>query len=106
MSTNNTNTEVNVLTPEIIDAWVLSYESNRKLPQQKVPCSSGNGTLTTMFGDNLHKRVLKFGGIRNLLETFVCREGRAKAKAEALLAKLEAKATVVADTEAEAETAE
>ena len=100
MSTNNTNTEVKVLTPEIIDAWVLSYESNRKLPQQKVPCSSGNGTLTTMFGDNLHKRVMKFGGIRNLLETFVCREVRAKAKAEALLAKLEAKATAVADAEA------
>ena len=95
------NTEiVTVLTPEIIDAWVLSYESNRKLPQQKVPCSSGNGTLTTMFGDNLHKRVLKFGGIRNLLETFVCREVRAKAKAEALLAKLEAKTTAVADAEA------
>ena len=92
------NTEiVTVLTPEIIDAWVLSYESNRKLPQQKVPCSSGNGTLTTMFGDNLHKRVLKFGGIRNLLETFVCREGRARAKAEALLAKLEAKTTAVSE---------
>jgi hypothetical protein len=96
---NNTNTEVNVLTPEIIDAWVLSYESTRKLPQTKVPCSSGNGTLTTMFGDNLHKRVLKFGGIRNLLETFVCREVRAKAKAEAVLAKLEAKKS--ADVEVE-----
>ena len=84
------NTEVTVLTPEIIDTWVASYETSRKLPQTKVPCSSGNGTLTTMFGDNLHKRVLKFGGIRNLLETFVCREGRARAKAEALVAKLEA----------------
>ena len=91
--TNNmsNNTEiVTVLTPEIIDAWVATYETSRKLPQQKVPCSSGNGTLTTMFGDNLHKRVLKFGGIRNLLENFVCREGRARQKAEALLAKLEA----------------
>ena len=88
MSNNN---EVTVLTPEIIDAWVASYEATRKLPQTKIPCSSGNGTLTTMFGDNLHKRVLKFGGIRNLLETFVCREGRARQKAEALLAKLEAK---------------
>jgi len=87
------NTEVTVLTPEIIDAWVASYETSRKLPQTKVPCSSGNGTLTTMFGDNLHKRVLKFGGIRNLLETFVCREGRARAKAEALVAKLEAAKT-------------
>ena len=85
------NTEVTVLTPETIDAWVASYEATRKLPQTKIPCSSGNGTLTTMFGDNLHKRVLKFGGIRNLLETFVCREVRARQKAEALLAKLEAK---------------
>jgi hypothetical protein len=85
------NTEVTTLTPEIIDAWVASYEATRKLPQTKVPCSSGNGTLTTMFGDNLHKRVLKFGGIRNLLENFTCREVRARVKAEAVLAKLEAK---------------
>lgn len=88
MSNNN---EVTVLTPEIVDAWVATYEATNKLPQTKIPCSSGNGVLTTMFGDNLHKRVLKFGGIRNLLETFVCREGRARAKAQALLAKLEAK---------------
>jgi hypothetical protein len=88
MSNNN---EVTVLTPEIVDAWVAAYEATNKLPQTKIPCSSGNGVLTTMFGDNLHKRVLKFGGIRNLLETFVCREGRARAKAQALLAKLEAK---------------
>ena len=89
----NTKTEITNLTPEIIDAWVASYETSRKLPQTKVPCSSGNGTMTTMFGDNLHKRVLKFGGIRNLLETFVCREVRARQKAEALLAKLEAAKT-------------
>lgn len=79
------------LTPEEIDAWVLSYDNTRKLPATKIPCSSGNGTLTTMFGDNLHKRVLKFGGIRNLLETFVCREERQKQKVAELSAKLAAK---------------
>lgn len=85
------NTEITALTPEIVDAWVASYEATRKLPQTKIPCSSGNGVMTTMFGDNLHKRVLKFGGIRNLLETFVCREVRAKQKAEEMLAKLASK---------------
>ena len=88
---NTTKTEITALTPEIVDEWVATYETSRKLPQTKVPCSSGNGTLTTMFGDNLHKRVLKFGGIRNLLENFVCREVRATQKAAELLAKLEAK---------------
>jgi len=85
------NTESNILTPEQIDAWVASYEATGKLPSPKIPCSSGSGTLTTMFGDNLRKRVLKFGGIRNLLETFEARDVRAKKKAEATLAKLAAK---------------
>jgi len=88
------------LTPEEIDAWVLSYDNTRKLPATKIPCSSGNGTLTTMFGENLHKRALKYGGIRNLLETFVCREERQKQKVAELSAKLAAKSapvTVVAE---------
>ena len=84
----------NKLTTEEIDVWVASYEATGKLPSPKVPCSSGNGVLTTMFGDNLHKRVLKFGGIRNLLETFESRSVRAQRKAEATLAKLAAKAPV------------
>jgi len=84
------------LTPEEIDAWVLSYENTRKLPATKIPCSSGNGTLTTMFGDNLHKRVHKFGNIRNLLESFVCREERQKQKVAELTAKLAAKSAPAA----------
>ena len=91
--------ESNKLTSEQIDAWVASYEATGKLPSPKVPCSSGNGVMTTMFGDNLHKRVLKFGGIRNLLETFESREVRSRAKAEATLAKLAAKSVPVAAVE-------
>lgn len=86
--------DTNKLTTEEIDVWVASYEATGKLPSPKVPCSSGNGVLTTMFGDNLHKRVLKFGGIRNLLETFESRAVRAQRKAEATLAKLAAKVPV------------
>ena len=87
----------NKLTPEQIDAWVAAYEATGKLPSPKIPCSSGSGVLTTMFGDNLHKRVIKFGGIRNLLENFVCREGRRAEKLQATLAAIASKTAVVAE---------
>lgn len=80
------------LTPEEIEAWAVSYENTLKLPATRIPCSTGCGITTTMFGDNLHKRVVKFGGIRNLLTNFVCREARQKQKVAELLAKLEKKA--------------
>jgi len=80
------------LTPEEIEAWATSYENTLKLPATRIPCSTGCGVTTTMFGDNLHKRVHKFGNIRNLLENFVCREARQKQKVAELIAKLENKA--------------
>jgi len=43
-----------------------------------------------MFGTNLHERVVKFGGINNLLTTFECKTCRAKSKARAIIAKLTA----------------
>jgi len=78
----------NKLTPEQVEAWAIKYETTGKLPSPKIPCSSGNGVMTTMFGDNLHKRVVKFGGIRNLLTNFVCRGARQTEKVQALLAKV------------------
>ena len=75
------------LTEDQLNDWVAKYEATGKLPQTKVPCSTGNGVLTTMFGDNLHKRVAKFGGIRNLLMNFKSREVRRAEKAAALLEK-------------------
>ncbi len=68
------------LTPAQTDAWVQSYEACGKLPETRIPCNRGCGTLTTMFGDNLRKRVAKFGGIRPLLETFACRACRRAGK--------------------------
>ena len=88
---------MNKLTLEQIEEWSVKYEATGKLPNTKIPCSSGNGVATTMFGDNLHKRVVKFGGIRNLLTTFKSRAARNAEKAQALLAKLSTKeATSVA----------
>lgn len=71
------------LTPEQINEWVTAYETTGKLPSTKIPCSSGNGVLTTMHGTNLTKRVERFGGIRPLLETFVSRATRINSGARA-----------------------
>ena len=84
------------LTEDQLNDWVSKYETTGKLPQTKIPCSTGSGVLTTMFGDNLHKRVVKFGGIRNLLTTFVCRQQRQVEKVRELLAKVNSTATEVA----------
>ena len=74
---------------ETLDQYVSSYENSFKLPVAKIPCSIDNcQTQTTMFGSNLHKRVVKFGDIRTLLTTFECKHCRAKTKAHAIIAKL------------------
>jgi hypothetical protein len=90
--TMSTEIITSALTEDQLNDWVAKYEATGKLPQTKVPCSTGNGVLTTMFGDNLHKRVAKFGGIRNLLLNFKSREVRRAEKAAALVEKAAAKA--------------
>lgn len=63
------------LTAEEKAAWIKMYNEERKLPSTRVPCTvTGKGIV--MFADNLHARVIKFGGIENLLNTFVCREAK------------------------------
>jgi len=79
------------LNVEVLNSWVQSYETTCKLPNTKVPCSTDECEVqTTMFGTNLHERVVKFGGINNLLTTFECKTCRAKSKARAIIAKLTA----------------
>jgi len=85
------------LSAEQVEAWAIKYETTGKLPSPKIPCSTGSGVETTMFGDNLHKRVAKFGGIRNLLTTFVCRQGRQLEKMQELMDKINATKTVAAE---------
>jgi len=79
------------LNVEVQTAWVQSYETTCKLPNTKIPCSTdGCEVQTTMFGTNLHERVVKFAGVDNLLSTFECKTCRAKSKARAIIAKLTA----------------
>ena len=83
--TINTNTKMNkteskrpemTLTAEEKTAWIEMYNTKRKLPSLRVPCSrTGQGVV--MFADNLHARVIAYGGIENLLNNFVCREAKA-----------------------------
>ena len=88
----STTTKNNImkLNDETLASWINSYNNTAKLPNTKVPCSNDSCDVqTTMFGTNLHERVVKFGGIENLLTKFECKTCRAKAKAKAILAKLE-----------------
>ena len=92
-----------VLTAEEKTAWITMYNSERKLPSTRVPCTvTGKGIV--MFGDNLHARVIKYGGIANLLDTFTCREARVSAtsvvKEQIALIKAERKAMRTAKREA------
>ena len=92
-----------VLTAEEKTAWITMYNSERKLPSTRVPCTvTGKGIV--MFGDNLHARVIKYGGIENLLDTFTCREARVSAtsvvKEQIALIKAERKAMRTAKREA------
>ena len=60
-----------------ITANIAAYETTGKLlTHPHVPCTCCNG-MTTMFGskpnDNLHKRIIAYGGLSTLLSTFKCR---------------------------------
>jgi hypothetical protein len=83
------------LTPEEVEAWAVSYENTLKLPATRIPCSTGCGVTTTMFGDNLHKRVVKFGGIRNLLTNFVYRQQRQVEKMKTLMENINGTSTTI-----------
>lgn len=59
---------------ETLNIWVTQYNEKKTLPNKKVPCScEGCQNETTLFSNNLHKRVEKFGNITTLLTTFKCR---------------------------------
>lgn len=73
-----------------ITANIVAFETTGKLlTHPHVPCTCCSNK-TTMFGnkpgDNLMKRIEKFGGLRNLLSTFKCRacsKGSEPVKAQA-----------------------
>ena len=107
MKTNKTADRPDMkLTAEEKAAWIKMYNEERKLPSTRVPCTvTGKGIV--MFADNLHARVIKFGGIENLLDTFVCREakqaGANSIKEQLETIKAERKATRLAQRNAKLE---
>lgn len=72
-----------------IDTFVQIYESEGKLPIPMILCSRSE-VARTCFGKNLQNQVAKAGGIRNLLENYVCIDVR---RADARAAKEAAKAS-------------
>ena len=56
-----------------LDKLVKYYEDNHRLPRQYVRCTR-SGRDITMYGPNLERRIVKYGGIRQLLSTFICRD--------------------------------
>ena len=49
-----------------------SYKKNGHLINKKIQCTLCSSDVT-MFGSNLDNRIIKFGSIELLLETFICR---------------------------------
>jgi hypothetical protein len=67
-----------MLTENEIEKWVLKFKASGKFPENKVPCSvSSCSVLTTMFGENLLSRVIKYDcDPRKLLKEFKCKNCR------------------------------
>ena len=55
------------------------YKNTGKLSSPKITCTKCS-TPTTCFGDNLAKRIAKYGGLDVLLDTFTCRSCASAAK--------------------------
>jgi hypothetical protein len=79
MKTTNNDRPVINLTAEDKAAWVERYNTKRTFPSTKVPCAKCNHAVV-MFADNLHARVIKYGGPAALLENFECRDCASAAK--------------------------
>ena len=76
----------NAVPTEIIDYLCDYHEQFGALPTPYVTCNV-SGTSYTMFGSNLASRILRAGGIKELLTTFtgrgqVKKEKKAEVKAE------------------------
>lgn len=82
--------------------WVDMYDANKRFPKNEVPCTSCNEGVT-MFGDNLKKRITKFGGAQELLDGLVCRDCKGKIKRGEIIAPATPQASVEVKAPAEVE---
>ena len=80
-----------MLDQDTLNTWVAQYEKSKTLPSKKITCTV-TGTEVTMFGPNLHKRVTAFGGIRELLTSFVCRAAKKAQKQDKIEVTVRARA--------------
>jgi len=82
MTTPNTNVPAPVNyhpfapTGEVLELTIDIYNKTKKLPTYPFITCTRTGRNITMFGDNLYNRVAKFGGIRELLTTFICNDAK------------------------------
>jgi hypothetical protein len=79
MQTNN-----NAVPTEVIDYLESYFETYNSLPTPVIECNVSN-TAYTAFGTNLKNKIEKFGGVRELLTTFVGRGMKVKEKASKTL---------------------
>jgi hypothetical protein len=64
-----------------------SFKKSGHLINKKIQCTLCSSDVT-MFGSNLDNRIVKFGSIESLLETFKCRSCVSAAKPKKLVVKL------------------
>jgi len=72
-------------TGEALEASITFYNATGKLPTYPHISCTRTGRKITMFGDNLTGRVAKFGGIRELLTTFICNDAKKADKLAGIL---------------------
>lgn len=82
--------------------WVDMYDENKRFPKNEVPCTTCNEGVT-MFGDNLKKRITKFGSAQELLDGLVCRDCKGKIKRGEMIAPATPQASVEVEAPTEVE---
>jgi len=70
--------EVNQATPTFDRAaFIAQFNTNGSPKQRKVPCTI-TGEMVTIFGNNLKRRVEKYGSVEAFLDGFISRKAASK----------------------------
>jgi len=65
------------LNTEIINYYNNFYCTKGRLPERTIPCTNSIcNHQTKLTGDDLHKRIMRFGGVKELLSKFRCKNCR------------------------------
>jgi len=79
MDTTTITVTENSTAPVIFDReqFIKEYNETKAPKQRKIPCTK-TGKMITLFGQNLHNRVQRFGNVEALLDNFVSRKAASK----------------------------